>query len=306
MLFSNTRRYPAVAVPASTTAVAALTYLREETFPQFIDPPRFRAESLPAQPEWLERLLAQFRRQALVVFAVATAVLVLAAALPALASLQQSSSTRLRSTAVGSSIGATGTAATRVEDLSATTFLGQIAFVQQLRYYDALAGTNSEAERFVNGAREATLAQYLYDVSTLVALPYLSDTVATKQAIEAWTEALGQQRAASYRALWSAPAIPPGTRILGARLTFYSCIDSGFCGTMASGQQAFEGAAACSSDLPFGTRFVIISDPSQRVYACLDRGAMASPWVDIWFYDAADGWAWQSIVGARSDILIVE
>jgi hypothetical protein len=286
--------------------VATLTYLREETFPQFINPPRFRAESLPAQPEWLERLFAQFRRQALVAFAVATAVLVLAATLPALASLQQSSSTRLSSTAVGSSIGATGTAATRVEDLSARTFLGEIAFVQQLRYYDALAGTGSETAQFVNGAREATLAQYLFDVSALVALPYLSDTVATKQAIEAWVAALGQQRAISYRAVWSAPPILPGTRISGTRVTFYTCIDSGFCGAMASGQQVFDGAAACSNNLPFGTRFVITSDPSQRVYVCLDRGALASPWVDIWFYNSADGWSWQSIVGARSDILIVE
>ena len=306
MLFSNIRRYPAVAAPGSTTAVAALTYLREETFPRFIEPPRFRAGSLRAQPVWLGRLLAQFRRQALVAFAVAAAVLVLAATLPALASLQQSGSASLRRTAVISSIGATGTAATRVEDLSATTFLGEIAFVQQLRYYDALAGTNSEAARFVNGAREATLARYLFDVSALVALPYLSDTVATKQAIEAWVAALGQQRAASYRAVWSAPAIPPGTRILGARLTFYSCIDSGFCGAMASGQQAFAGAAACSNDLPFGTRIVIASDPSQRVFVCLDRGALASPWVDVWFYDPADGWAWQSIVGSRSDIIVVE
>ena len=75
---------------------------------------------------------------------------------------------------------------------------------------------------------------------------------------------------------------------------------------MATGQAPFEGAAACSSNLPFGTRFSIANDPAGRVFTCLDRGALSPTWVDVWFYDAADGWAWQSIVGTSSDIIIVE
>ena len=59
-------------------------------------------------------------------------------------------------------------------------------------------------------------------------------------------------------------------------------------------------------NLPFGTRFVITDDPSQRIFVCLDRGALAATWVDVWFYDVADGWAWQSGLGTRSDIIIVE
>jgi hypothetical protein len=82
-------------------------------------------------------------------------------------------------------------------------------------------------------------------------------------------------------------------------------VGNGFCGNMASGQRPFPGAAACSSNLPMGTRFVIADDPNQTVFTCLDRGALAATWVDVWFYDAADGWAWQANVGTSSEITIV-
>jgi hypothetical protein len=74
---------------------------------------------------------------------------------------------------------------------------------------------------------------------------------------------------------------------------------------MANGQQAFPGAAACSYNMPFGTKFRIENDPAGRVFVCADRGALSASWVDIWFYDNADGWAWQSTVGTRSNIIIV-
>ena len=47
----------------------------------------------------------------------------------------------------------------------------------------------------------------------------------------------------------------PGT-VLSARVTIYGCVGSGggFCGGMASGYTVFEGAAACSSDMKFGTQ----------------------------------------------------
>ncbi|MEX0785215.1 MAG: hypothetical protein WD939_01120, partial [Dehalococcoidia bacterium] len=145
-------------------------------------------------------------------------------------------------------------------------------------------------------------------------LPYLNDALATQDAIDTWTEAsvaAHRQRLAALEAngvvtAWEAPLPPTGSIMPGATVTFYSCIGNGFCGAMATGEQVFEGAAACSYDLPFGTRFIVNADPNQRVFTCLDRGALAATWVDVWFYDAADGWAWQSIVGTRSDITIVD
>jgi hypothetical protein len=75
---------------------------------------------------------------------------------------------------------------------------------------------------------------------------------------------------------------------------------------MASGIQVFEGAAACSADLPFGTRIRINGDPTGRVYECLDRGHLANTWIDVFFYDTRDGIAWQSLLGGTvSNIEIV-
>jgi hypothetical protein len=190
--------------------------------------------------------------------------------------------------------------------------VGRIPFIQQLRYLEALAGATPEVRRFVEGARQASLAGYLQDVGVQVTLPYLSDAVSTKEAIDAWTAAVAEAereaalRVTASRAVWQAPSLVAGTRIPAATVTFYACIGNGFCGNMASGLAPFDGAAACSVDLPFGTRFVIANDPAGRVFVCLDRGALAPTWVDVWFYDAADGWAWQSIVGTRSEIIIVE
>ena len=303
MFFSNTPRYPVF----STTAVATLAHLREETFPQLIEPPQFIPVRKPRAtlPPWLVRLLRPFRNPLIVAAAIAAVVLTVTAALPAWAAFQ--SGPAGAGPVVRSSVGGTGTAATRVEDLGAATFLGRLTFVQQVRYLGALTGASpSEAERFLTGAREASLAQYLYDVTAQIALPYLSDTVATKTAVEAWVAATASQQGRLYRASYGAPAIAPGTRIANAHVTFYSCIDNGFCGLMANGEQVFAGAAACSTDLPFGTRFVITNDASGRTFVCLDRGLLPPPWVDVWFYDAADGWAWQAGTGTVSDILIVE
>jgi hypothetical protein len=87
--------------------------------------------------------------------------------------------------------------------------------------------------------------------------------------------------------------------ILTARITIYGCVGpgGGFCNNMATGIQVFEGAAACSGDLPFGTKIRIHGDPTGRVYECLDRGALATTWVDVFFYDTQAGIAWQSLLG---------
>jgi hypothetical protein len=94
-------------------------------------------------------------------------------------------------------------------------------------------------------------------------------------------------------------------QISSANITFYDCAYQGFCGGMYNGTQVFEGAAACSWDLPLATRFVIVGDPTQRLYVCEDRGLLADTWIDIFFYDPADGWAWQAAVGRYVTILIV-
>jgi hypothetical protein len=99
----------------------------------------------------------------------------------------------------------------------------------------------------------------------------------------------------------------PGT-VLRARITIYGCVGrgGGFCGGMASGMKVFDGAAACSSDMPFGTKFTIAGDPTGRTYECLDRGMLAAPWVDVFFYDLEEGFAWASALGSTyANITIV-
>jgi hypothetical protein len=297
-------------------AAASLAELRERGFPQIVYPTPFspRTREAAAGPSWLDQLFERAARHAFAFGLVAGALLLVAVLVPAFVSIGRSGSATARVT-VHSSAGETGTAATRVENLGVTTFVGQAPFVQHLRYLNALAGVAPEPAAFVQGAREATIASYVQDVGVQMTLPYLNETLEIKRALDAAAPAVGLapaafQQQATYqlavsRPVFAAPALAAGTR-MGATLTFYSCIGNGFCGLMSSGGQVFEGAAACSSDLPFGTRFVIASDPTARVFTCLDRGALSPTWVDVWFYDAADGWAWQAIVGTYSDIIIVE
>jgi hypothetical protein len=91
-----------------------------------------------------------------------------------------------------------------------------------------------------------------------------------------------------------------------ATLTFYDCLSQKFCGAMANGQKVYEGAAACSYNLAFGTMFTITGDPTGRVYVCKDRGLLPNTHVDIFWNDPADGWRWQRAVGSRGTIEIVE
>ncbi len=97
--------------------------------------------------------------------------------------------------------------------------------------------------------------------------------------------------------------IPP--LIEGVNVTFYDCLQQGFCGAMYNGELVYEGAAACSWDLPIGTRFVIENDPTERIYVCADRGLLAETWVDIFFYSPNGGWAWQEAVGRYATIHIL-
>ena len=296
---------------------AAAAMLRQEAFGNLAPAAGYglRARALPVPLGWPGRLYERFAQQAVLAAAIAGAALLLALAVPVWLGLQGNGSTGAApSVAVHSSAGVTGTAGTRVEELSAATFVGGIPFEQQLRYYDAATSSASQARLFVQGAREASVAEYLHTVGTRVALPYLNDAVGTKNDIERYTAAIAenarvarlkQAQAVTSTASWERPPVAGGTR-LSSTVTFYACVGNGFCGHMATGENPFPGAAACSTNLPFGTRFTLANDPASRVFTCLDRGALAPTWVDIWFYDAADGWAWQALVGTHSEIIVLQ
>jgi hypothetical protein len=148
--------------------------------------------------------------------------------------------------------------------------------------------------------------QRQHQIDTLIALHEWGEREKAAQEAQ-------QARAAGY----PAPGRPttyntssgygPGT-VLYARITIYGCVGrgGGFCGGMASGYTVFEGSAACSSDMKMGTKFTVQGDPTGRVYECMDRGHLASPWVDIFFYNTADGFAWASALGGtHANITIV-
>ncbi len=306
MLFSDSQRSqrpPAYALSSGTTA-GALTYLRQQTLPQLIAPPQFtpRPQPLTPQPEWVARVWQQFNRHIVIAGLFAVLVILATTVLPAWAAFQPEGPAA--PPAMRSSAGVTGTAATRIEDLGAATFLAELPFLERSDYL--IDSTALETAQFIEGARQASLADYLGVLAARLTLPALDDAIATKQQIDALKASLAatHQHTAVLRHISS---LAPGTRISNALVTFYACVGNGFCGAMANGQQVFAGAAACSYNLSFGTRFQIVNDPTGRTYVCLDRGVPTATWVDIWFYDVADGWAWQTAFGdTRGDIIIVE
>jgi hypothetical protein len=300
----------------STGAVAALSRLRQQSFPSLPEIPYFgRRDRASAAPRWLETAA----RQAFYASVVAGLVLTAAITLPAFFSAQQGSSASA-ATALHSSIGVTGSPDTTVGDLSLSTFTGKVPFIQQANYYGSVTGTTPAVQRFVSGARQAELAEYVTDVGEQVTLRYLSNAVQAKAAVAAWEDAEEEARKAaallaprplaaaapaSFSSIpWQSSSLAPGTRI-AASLTFYACIGNGFCGNMANGVRVAEGYAACSYNMPFGTRFRVEGDPSGRVFTCADRGALGASHVDVFFYNAADGYAWQSMVGVSGTIVIL-
>lgn len=110
------------------------------------------------------------------------------------------------------------------------------------------------------------------------------------------------------------PELDPGMRA-AASISFYYCTTredvaasgdgGGFCGKMRNGQTPFPGAAAC--DVAYlGQRFRIEGDPTERTYVCADTGsAVSGQHRDIWFFYAADGWAWAQQTGGRVVIEIL-
>ena len=161
------------------------------------------------------------------------------------------------------------------------------------------------------GAYDMSLAAMVAaeDYQKFGVLRAMADMEAKRSAEAAAAQSAQSARSAPGTAtsLGRASGYAVGT-MLNARLTIYGCTGpgGGFCGGMASGVKVFEGAAACSSDLPFGTRFRIQSDPTGRVYECLDRGHLASTWVDVFFYNTSEGIHWASLLsGTRVTIEIV-
>jgi hypothetical protein len=167
----------------------------------------------------------------------------------------------------------------------------------------------------IGGNWERSIASASAPVEGLGAMAIAAAHERDYQALVAALNQLAQQKARAA----SGPA--PGTpfsknaasgyavgTVLRSRITIYGCVGpgGGFCGGMAGGGRVFEGAAACSKDLPFGTKLKIHGDPTGRVYECLDRGALPATWVDVYFYNTSDGIAWQSLLGgtiARVEIV---
>ncbi len=84
--------------------------------------------------------------------------------------------------------------------------------------------------------------------------------------------------------------------VLGANLTIYNCIgeNGGYCPGVshtASGTEVGPGTAACDQNL-VGRKFVVVGDPTNTVWTCLDTGLFTSPLFDLWFYDLAVGRAY--------------
>ncbi|MBI2724425.1 MAG: hypothetical protein HYX50_05110 [Chloroflexi bacterium] len=154
----------------------------------------------------------------------------------------------------------------------------------------------------------AAQQQALEDGLRALGAQMAADEAAAQQAADA--SAAGSAASAGAAAPYSANAasgFAPGTTV-SARVTIYGCTGpgGGFCNAMSSGGAPFEGAAACSGNLPTGTRLTIAGDPTGRVYECLDRGSLSPTWIDVFFYDTNDGMAWQSSLGGTvADITIV-
>ena len=93
-----------------------------------------------------------------------------------------------------------------------------------------------------------------------------------------------------------------GAEIILDALTFYVCrgappgFQDGYCGLGADGTQVYEGMAACGYAFPLGTTFKVIGDDSQRTYTCHDRGLGPAYWIDVFFWEYADGRAFSDSI----------
>jgi 3D (Asp-Asp-Asp) domain-containing protein len=65
--------------------------------------------------------------------------------------------------------------------------------------------------------------------------------------------------------------------------------------------------AACSYHWPFGTRFRIQGDTAHAWVECQDRGGAVGNrnHLDVFFYTAAEGWAWLAQVGDWAEVEVL-
>ena len=102
--------------------------------------------------------------------------------------------------------------------------------------------------------------------------------------------------------------LAPGTTV---SLTFYVCsgappgFQDGYCGTMASGNTVYEGAAACGYGLALGQQFRIAGDSSGQLFTCEDRGLGPWWWIDVFRWDYSEGRAWRHGFGESVAIELV-
>jgi hypothetical protein len=163
------------------------------------------------------------------------------------------------------------------------------------------------AVAYARPATDVVLAGIEEQLAPAAALTAVTATQITPPSVEitsAQHEAPPEQDLRIY-ALSAENALVSG-RLHNVNITFYDCADQGFCGAMYNGRKVYEGAAACSWNLPIGTRFRILGDPTRRVYVCEDRGLLANTWVDIFWYFPDDGYRWQEAVGRYGTIEIVQ
>ena len=81
-------------------------------------------------------------------------------------------------------------------------------------------------------------------------------------------------------------------------ITFYTCPP--YCATTASGVSVYVGGAACGYGFALGQQFILAG----RRYTCNDRGGGPSYWVDIFFWDEAEGWAFIAEVGSYGTVIL--
>jgi hypothetical protein len=149
--------------------------------------------------------------------------------------------------------------------------------------------------------------QYAAEVSPLeeqLAAPVAEEVVSLDSAVLP-VEAVPTRAAVPPRAPIPVTGVRVNSVMTHVNITFYDCLNDGFCGAMYNGEQVYEGAAACSWNLPIGTAFYIIGDPTGRVYICKDRGLLDDTWVDIFWNNPVDGYYWQSSVGRYGSIVLV-
>lgn len=219
---------------------------------------------------------------------IAAAVLALAASIPAFSALVSS----LRS----SSASLTPAYGPPMELRSASGVAGDWA----RSYSDSAPSPDQLGAAAIAGAQQI---QAIHDTAALMSIAQQRDAAQQAAASRAASSSAASQApaAAAPYSMNAASGIGAGT-VLRARITIYGCSGpgGGYCNHMSSGGWPFEGAAACSSNLPFGTKLTIDGDPTGRTYECLDRGSLSPTWIDVFFQNTSDGMAWQSRLGSTT------